>query len=235
MKRKIAAIALTATITGGVGAVAVPATGAFADGLPEMISQTSESPSKEQAEKQLKAKTNTARVSVVDGGDAYEDPTYYGAVITGNDTIEFYAYTGDHWTKMSERSILDAPFEDDVDVNGYAVEGLDSPVFLVDGTFTGDGTGSSLAFTQDSENNWGVLEGKGDQLVPSGHGISELGDPGLELSIDVKDGGELVTQSLWGPGYDESFAEQTSDPIIRTWKGSGDSLTMTSESGGPIG
>lgn len=233
MNRKLTAIALSAAIAGGIGAAAVPATGAFADGHPSTASQSSR-PTPEQAKQQLIDQAGTSRVSVVDGVGYSGDQIYFGAVVTGHDTVAFYANPGDGWTKTSEKSILDTPFGDDVQVRGSNVTGVQYPVFVLEGTFTGNRTGQAVAFGHDAARGWGVFVGKGDQLLPSGHGISELGEPGLELNVSISDG-MVVSHSLWGPDHDESNGEQIADPIIRVWKGAGrDALTMQSERGGPF-
>lgn len=238
MKRKmIATGALAAMMVGGAGL-------ADATAAPAAPSATQQSPgqglpSEASATAQLKKIVKTDRVAVeLDSGSQSGDLMYQAAVITGKKTVAFYQFH-DGWGKVVERKIPTvAAGADDRKVAGFQVTGANDPVFVVTGSFTGNSTGQALAFGRGENNvdvNWGLLVGKGKNLVNSGKGLAELGDgPGLELSITVRDG-QLVTKSMWGPGYDNANVEQSTNPVVRTWKGTGagDNLVQTSQHGGP--
>lgn len=234
MNRKLTALTMSAAIAAGLGTAAVPAAHAFADGQGAAVTQSSR-PNLEQAKQQLIEKTGTTRLSVVDGLGYAQDQIYVGAVLTDHNTVQFFVNPGSGWLASGEKSLPQTyGTGEQPTVSGASVQGAQYPMFVVDGAFTGNGTGQALLFAHDINKGWGVMVGKGDHLVPSGHGYTDLGDPGLELKISIDDG-VVTTHSLWGPQYDEANVEQTTNPIVRTWTGTGgDTLTMRSEHGGPI-
>jgi hypothetical protein len=108
---------------------------------------------------------------------------------------------------------------------------MSDATFLVNGFFSGDGTGSYVAFTNGAH-GWGtVAPGPSDTLVPSGNDASDNTTPGNEYFERFVDGGLEVSQPgsmPYGPNGEEwqiirtyhwngaAFAESTSSMFTAT-------------------
>lgn len=233
MKRTLIMLTTTATLLGGLGTTAIAAPNAPAMTTAAASDQT-DPPTLAEAKADLIEQTGTDRVAVVEGSSIF-----WGAVVTPHNKVVFFVHDYiEGWHRALGQNELPLP---DVVGDGGArpvgslVRGLTHPVFVVRGEFTGNGTGQALAFGHTSETGWGNLVGHGDRLVPMAEPSAAPYQDGLELDIRFQDR-RLVTSSMWGPDHSASNAEQTGDPIIRTWSGENwqDHLMMRSEHGGPI-
>lgn len=202
-------------------------------------------PDSSKATQQLRTKSGAKQVSVVPvrktAGSATTAAGYDGATLESGDKIAFWEYvnTGGIWTWTKDTSLPHLPVfggSTPVTLTGGTVKDSPNPVFIVKGAFTGNGTGQAIAYHHHARDGWGVLTAQPDKsLRSSGKGLTELGQNGLELNITVQDG-LLSTSSLWGKNADNALAEQTSDPVIRTWYGDGKGgFKMQGETGGNSG
>lgn len=202
-------------------------------------------PDSSKATQQLRTKSGAKQVSVVsvrktDGG-ASTTASYDGATLESGDKITFWQYvnTGGVWSWTKDGSLGRLPTvggSSTPTLTGGSVKNSPNPVFIVKGALTGNGTGQAIAYQHHARAGWGVLTAQPDKsLRSSGKGLTELGQNGLELNITVQDG-LLVTNSLWGKSADAALAQQTSDPVIRTWYGDGQGgFKMQGETGGNSG
>lgn len=202
-------------------------------------------PDTSKATQRLRTTSGAKQISVVpvrkSAGSATTAAGYDGATLESGDKIAFWEYinTGGTWTWTKDTSLPHLPVfggSTPVTLTGGSVKDSPNPVFIVKGAFTGNGTGQAIAYHHHARAGWGVLTAQPDKsLRSSGKGLTELGQNGLELNITVQDG-LLSTSSLWGKKADNALAEQTSDPVIRTWYGDGKGgFKIQGETGGNSG
>ncbi|YAL82910.1 hypothetical protein ACMYYO_13455 [Dermacoccaceae bacterium W4C1] len=246
-RRTATAGALAALLSGGVVASAgiADAAGPAKSGI-TAEAPTGDLPSASVARSALYKTAGTTDVSVVKvqrtAGSATLADTYAGAALVNGDRVTFYDYVkvNGSWTWREDQVLEHLPTVYDEDnstlsITGGMVKGSADPVFIVKGAFTGDGTGQALAYHRNATSGWGVLTAQADRTIASsGTGISELGGYGLELNIFIQDG-YLYTSSLWSRTSDAPLAEQTSNPVLRSWMGDSGAFRMLGETGGDSG
>ncbi|MDQ2849616.1 MAG: hypothetical protein M3Y49_02565 [Actinomycetota bacterium] len=173
----------------------------------------------------LRARSGYATPAVVRVGSAYE-----AATLAAGNKVAFWTGDGTTWKPAGSSphlpvfsSAAAAPT-----VTGALLSGAPHAMFIVDGAFTGDGTGQAIAYGR-GRSGWSAYTAQRDgSLAPSGHGVSTLnGAPGLELKMKFTRSG-FQTSSLWGPDSAASNAVQTHNPTIRNWHAQRSSLMLAS-------
>ncbi len=192
--------------------------------MPTTSSTTTASPA--DATTSLAARSGFARPSVVRAGSGYE-----AATVSGSTGVTFWTGDGRTWRpagSSTHPAIQDGATEP-IKIAGARLAGADHAMFVLEGSFTGDGTGQALAYGR-TGSAWSTYAAAPDSsLAPSGHGMPLLsGGNGLELSMSFN-GGRFRTSSLWARSSTASYAEQTSHPIVRTWRASGARLLKVSD------
>ncbi len=103
-----------------------------------------------------------------------------------------------------------------VKVTGALISGMKDATFIVHGTFTTDGGGNAVAFT-DGANGWGVIKAQPDgNLAPSGQPV---GNDRIGLSFDLAFvDGKLQTKDC---PTDRPLADCAGHPVSKLWVWSG--------------
>jgi pimeloyl-ACP methyl ester carboxylesterase len=107
---------------------------------------------------------------------------YEAATWDGNGNIDFWKLSSGPWQKVGASRYPDLGPNDppyDTTVTGALLSGMSDATFIADGEFTGDGTGTAVAYTN-SPHGWGVVAtGPNNTLVPSGAPATDNTTPGL--------------------------------------------------------
>ncbi|WP_234543989.1 hypothetical protein [Streptomyces shenzhenensis] len=173
------------------------------------------------AKKELKARVSPLTPVVVRTPGGYEAACY-----DEHGHITFWRRTASGWRELAQsvypKDVADGPGSYDehgVSVQGATPSGSADAVFIVNGPFTGDGSGNAVAFGNGPD-GWGLLlPRKTGQLVSSGSGSSSI-NPGIYLSERFTQGmletdeNTGVFSTAFGAGF----------PLRRYWYGTKDRL-----------
>lgn len=169
--------------------------------------------------------SGTSTPAVVQVGTTFE-----AATLGNGNRVLFWTGNGKNWKAAGSSPHLPvfAPVAGPPTIRGALLPGASHAMFIVDGAFTGDGTGQALAYGRGTS-SWSMYAAQPDgSLAPSGHGMTALtGAPGLELHMKFT-ANRFQTVSLWGPDINASFVDQKSNPTLRYWKARGSKLVLSS-------
>jgi uncharacterized protein YceK len=90
------------------------------------------------------------------------------------------------WARVGSSTypVLNMPSGDgSTNITGQTLPGMDDATFIANGQYSGDGTGSYIAFTNGS-NGWGTIApGPSDTLIPSGDRSTDNSTPGEQYAM----------------------------------------------------
>jgi hypothetical protein len=133
-----------------------------------------------------------ARTIVAIGGEDYE-----AAVYDKVGHINFWKFSGAKWAEIgwSTYPRLEPSPSPLGNLIGRELGGMADATFIATGVFTGDSTGSALAFGK-GRRGWGTVAWEpGNVLVPTGAGSTDNNTPGIYFDEQFS-GNELETTSL---------------------------------------
>jgi len=150
---------------------------------------------------------------VVGVPDGYEAATY-----DEQGHISFWKYTT-AWQDVGKSTYPVVPGEPpETSLIGARLTGMSDATFIATGAFTGDGSGTALAYTNGS-NGWGLLlPGSANTLVPTGTQVGSNGPSYIWYGMQFS-GGELVA-SQENPFYDNAEGGVYALTISWKWTGS---------------
>jgi pimeloyl-ACP methyl ester carboxylesterase len=168
-----------------------------------------------QAESELRALTQGSNIVLVDVPGGYDAAAY-----DQSSHINFWEYRASSWKQAGVSEYPGEagttgylPYDRPVTVSGALLTNAEHATFIVDGPFTGDGSGEAVAYANGPQ-GWGLVLARSDgTLASSGHGYENQG-PGRELTMGFSDGqfvtytGSVLPSTAFGAGV----------PIVRHWR-----------------
>jgi hypothetical protein len=115
---------------------------------------------------------------------------YEAATWDQQGNIDFWKLIDGQWTMQGKSRYPVLPNDViDTSVTGALLSNMSDAVFIARGAFTGDGSGSAVAFTNGAH-GWGTIAGTaiGQPLQATGQAATDNTTPGLALAIDYRDG-----------------------------------------------
>jgi len=211
--------ALVLVICGGVAVIRLTGTGTGTGTGSALKSGAQVDPAA--AKRELKAKVGSLTPVVVRMPGGYEAACY-----DQHGHITFWRRTAAGWHELAQstypQDVADGPGSYDehgVGVKGAMLPGMTDAVYIVNGPFTGDGSGNVVAYGNGPD-GWGVLlPHKAGQLISSGTGSAVL-NPGIYLD-DRFSQGMLETEQNTGV-FSTAFG--AGFPLRREWRGAKDRL-----------
>jgi hypothetical protein len=191
------------------------------------------------AERDLRSRVSPLTPVVVRTPGGYEAACY-----DQHGHITFWRRTATGWHELAQsmypQDVGDGPGSYDehgVGVQGAMLPGMNDAVYIVNGPFSGDGSGNAVTFGNGPD-GWGRLApSKPQQLISSGTGNSSL-DPGI-YSTERFSRGTLETEENTGV-FSTAFG--AGFPLRREWRGAadrlvekGDNIVMASATSAPDG
>jgi serine/threonine protein kinase len=112
---------------------------------------------------------------------------------------------------------------------GTLLKGMEHATFIVDGAFSGDGSGNAVAYTTGAH-GWGAIKAeRNGNLAPSGAGV-KVGKIGVGQAFDFVDG-ELETADC---SFTIPISECSGDNrVLKFWSWSGTEFVLTRKAGLP--
>jgi hypothetical protein len=191
-RRAVAGILAVSTAIFGVPATGTARATASSASGPALAAAEARPTSAQVAAVLTAATPGMARTIVAIGGEDYE-----AAVYDKVGHINFWKSSGAKWAEIGRSTYprLEPSPSPLGNVIGRELGGMADATFIATGVFTGDSTGSALAFGK-GRRGWGTVAWEpGNVLVPTGAGSTDNNTPGIYFDEQFS-GNELETTSL---------------------------------------